>query len=133
MIFGNTLIPIDLYDTDILLVSGGSQRLLDTLHNSLKIEEYEQATKDIDLEKTEVGKTILLQGGQVVMWMPGIGLTSKDKGTLAHEIFHAAELIMQKVGITLCNESSEAFAYLIGYITYKVDEFITSVPSNNNE
>jgi len=37
---------------------------------------------------------------------------------IAHEIFHAAALIMDTVGIRLDEQTnSEAYAYLIGYIT----------------
>lgn len=48
-----------------------------------------------------------------------------ETATLAHEIFHIACYIMEKAGISLCHESDEAYAYLIGYITKKVNECLS--------
>lgn len=44
-------------------------------------------------------------------------------GTLAHEAFHAVKHIMDQVGVTLSDNSEEAFAYLISFF---VDEWMDS-------
>lgn len=41
-------------------------------------------------------------------------------GTLAHEIFHAVEFVLRRVGLTLNSSSFEAYAYLIGYLTKEI-------------
>lgn len=46
--------------------------------------------------------------------------TPRHRGILAHEIFHAAELIAKQIGLKHCDQSSEAFAYLIDYITEEI-------------
>lgn len=50
--------------------------------------------------------------------------TPEDYGTLAHEIFHCADMILRDVGVSLDNSSQETYAYLIGYITSKIYECI---------
>ena len=44
----------------------------------------------------------------------------EEYGTLAHEIFHAVDFILRRVGITLSDDSHEAYAYLIGYLTKEI-------------
>lgn len=41
----------------------------------------------------------------------------RDHGTLAHEIFHIAYFILNKSGMPLTEDSEEAYAYLIDYLT----------------
>jgi len=41
---------------------------------------------------------------------------------MAHEAFHAACSIMRHVDISLTEETEEAYAYLIGYITEQFQE-----------
>lgn len=45
---------------------------------------------------------------------------ARRMATLAHEIFHAVEFIMSRIGITLSDSSDEAFAYMISFITEEV-------------
>lgn len=47
-----------------------------------------------------------------------------DYGTLAHEIFHAVTFILTRIGMSLTNESDEAYAYLIGYLTKEIYKHI---------
>lgn len=46
--------------------------------------------------------------------------TPSDYGNLAHEIFHVAENTLEFVGMKLCPQSCEAYAYLIGYLTAEI-------------
>lgn len=41
---------------------------------------------------------------------------------ITHELFHVVEKVMEYVGIKHCDESSEAFAYLLTYLTKEVCE-----------
>lgn len=43
--------------------------------------------------------------------------TCEEFGTVSHEIFHAVDFIFQRIGVSLCLQSGESYAYLIGYIT----------------
>lgn len=60
------------------------------------------------------GKCFLLGGhGQVIVRLS----KNPTPGTVAHEIFHAVEMIMEFLKMPLCANNDEAYAYLIGYIT----------------
>jgi hypothetical protein len=45
-----------------------------------------------------------------------------DHGTIAHEVFHAVQFLMDKIGCNLAHESEEPYAYLIQYVTNKIYE-----------
>jgi len=47
---------------------------------------------------------------------------SKNVSHLAHEIFHATHLTMQTKGLLLSDDSDEAYAYFIQWMTKKVLE-----------
>lgn len=57
------------------------------------------------------------------MWK-GIVMLFKNRiggYTIAHECFHATRLILGGAGITLCDESEEAYAYFIGELVYQIE------------
>ena len=120
----NKIIPIDIYNTDLLFVIGTTDELKSSLEYHLDKDQAEEvyAVMAEDISGISLGSSALTGSGQVVLWLPN----PKDKATLAHEIFHIACFIMEKVGIRLCHDSDEAYAYLIGYITKKVDDILNS-------
>lgn len=120
----NKIIPIDIYNTDMLLVVGTEGELKLSLEKYLGKDDAKEAYAVMaeDISDISLGRSAVLSSGQVVLWMPD----DSDKGTLAHEIFHIACYIMKKIGISLCNESNEAYAYLIGFITNKVNDVLNS-------
>lgn len=120
------IINIDIYNTDIMVYFGQFSSLLDKLSEYLRNEEVQKAKElfgDVENGIT-LARTCLLECGQIVLWMPKIPTTPEEKGTLQHEIFHATNDMMEKVGIRLTLASDEAYAYLIGYISTKVEEFL---------
>lgn len=122
------IIKIDLYNTDIMVYFGQFRGLLDKLRELIPNEDFEKA-KELFGEVEDgvtLARTCLLESGQIVLWMPHPPTTPYEKGTLQHEIFHAANSLMEKVGISLTLASDEAYAYLIGYISTKVEEFLTT-------
>lgn len=119
----NRIIPIDIYNTDMLLVVGTEEELRESLEEYLEKEDAKDAYNVMaeDISDISLGRSASLSGGQVVLWIPN----KDDKGTLAHEIFHVVCYVMENVGISLCHESNEAYGYLIGYITNKVNEAVS--------
>ena len=116
----NKIIPVDIYNTDLLLVIGTTEDLENALKEHFGEEEGEKgyALMAEDISDISLGRSALLECGAVALWMPD----ASDKATMAHEIFHIATYIMEKVGIRLSHDSDEAYAYLIGYITRKINE-----------
>lgn len=45
-----------------------------------------------------------------------------NEGTIAHEAFHAVDFIMDKIGSTLTDASSEQYAYLLQYIVTEINK-----------
>lgn len=118
----NKVIPIDIYNTDMLLVIGSA----DELHKSLKKYFGEEDGETVyefmkkDLGETTCGRSCRHRGAYV-MYMPH----GDNRATIAHEVFHVTAYIMEAVGMSLCQSNEEAYAYLIGYLTKKIDEAIT--------
>lgn len=122
------IINIDLYNTHIMVYFGQLSGLLDKLSEYLRNEDVQKAKElfgDVE-DGITLGRTCLLESGQIVLWMPKPPTTPEEKGTLQHEIFHATNCLMEKVGIRLTLDSDEAYAYLIGYTSTKVEEFLTT-------
>ena len=63
------------------------------------------------------GLCLMLKRGSHIVRLKEDDGSSKWRNTLSHEIFHVVCNIMSKVGIVLHDDSEEAYAYLIGYIT----------------
>ena len=42
--------------------------------------------------------------------------------TIAHEMFHCVEYIMKHIGVSHCDETSEQFAYYLGYLVEQVNK-----------
>lgn len=116
----NKVIPIDIYNIDMLFVVGEKEELKSSLEEHLSNDDANKAYNEMwkDIDEGSIGRSALLSSGQVALWVSD----ANDKGTLAHEIFHCVCFIMEKVGICLCHESDEAYAYLIGFITNKVND-----------
>ncbi len=72
--------------------------------------------KELLTFKGNFGRTVILDGGQIVLWIRD----PKNLGVLAHEVYHAVNMLMYKVGITGTDSSEEAFAYAIGFMMNKI-------------
>ena len=68
-----------------------------------------------EFENTEVGKTIMFTSGQTCIWFK-----ETTYSTISHEIFHAIDFLMRRIGCKLTPSSDDAYAYLIGYITTEI-------------
>ena len=64
---------------------------------------------------TGQGRTVMLRGGQTIL-----RLDTLKHGVISHEVFHAVDFLMNKVGIKLTEESDEAYAYAIEYLTNEI-------------
>ena len=66
-------------------------------------------------KSTEQVKTIMFSSGQTCIWFKTV-----NHGNISHEVFHAVDFLMGKIGCKLTRSSDEAYAYLIGYITTEI-------------
>lgn len=66
-------------------------------------------------------RTFWFEGGGIVLHFPNLCDCSFCKGIVAHETFHAVECIFDYIDLKHDKStSSEAFAYLIGYIVEEI-------------
>lgn len=73
----------------------------------------------------QLGYAIEFTGGQTLIRLRRIPETPIEHGALAHEILHAAQFILNRVGIKyLLDYSDEAYTYLVQFITQKFHETI---------
>lgn len=122
------IIHIDIYNADILLHIGYNKQLFKYMRaNGLAsyIKDMKQLLgKD---EQITLGRTMQLDSGQTIILFK----RSPEPSLLAHEVFHAAYMILNRIGITLSEESDEAYAYLIQFITQKICNVVTLSPSDD--
>ena len=74
----------------------------------------------LDLPPTCLGRTVMTDSSHTVIRFINRPETCQQYGTLAHEIFHAVDFIFRRIGMTLSEDSDEAYAYMIGYLTEEI-------------
>lgn len=77
---------------------------------------------DLTHSPTQQGRCIMFTGNQTLIRLYRYPTTASDYGHLQHEIFHAVTFLFDVIGIKLCHDSDEAFAYLIDYLTANIYE-----------
>lgn len=65
-------------------------------------------------------RAVVFKEGPSIIRMKNIPKTAEEFGFLQHEIFHAVYFLFTRIGITLGDQSDEAFAYAIQYLTEQV-------------
>lgn len=114
----NLIVPLIVYPFDVMFSFNETDRELKKHLKNYKIE-----VNDITLSFTERGRTTMFEGNQTIIRLKSFPTNSEDYGYLAHEIFHAVTIIMDRIGMKFNPfKSDEAYAYLIGYLTQKIYE-----------
>lgn len=118
----NFIIPLVVYPFDVMVSISESDESL-----FAKLKKMGVDISDTNLHvysDTQRGRTILFKGNQSLIRMYELRDTPDWYGHLAHEIFHAVEFIMERIGAKLTAESDEAYAYLVGYLTKEIHKKI---------
>lgn len=115
------LIQLIPYEHTLLVFAGSGDAFKKTLRNYKDISEQDIEKFANDLPtKDGTGRVILFPQAGLAMYFPVLKKTYH--GLIAHESFHVAELLLGKLNMPLCDNNSEAYAYLIDYIVDKVME-----------
>jgi hypothetical protein len=119
----NFIIDYQIYPFDLMVSIGESfEELKRKVHHRV-LEEDIPVFADFNCEG--LGHTmILMKTGATILWVRKYEKTPEWRASLAHEVCHAAQFLMHRIGITHSNDSLEAYAYLRGYITKKIYEKI---------
>lgn len=70
-----------------------------------------------DLNKQCRGRTIMFSSGQTIIW-----IRECNPEIISHEVFHAIDFLMRRIGCSLSTDSAEAYAYLTEYLIRKIYE-----------
>jgi hypothetical protein len=110
-------LKINIYHTDLVVALGSE---LNDVYKVLKGKISKADFKELKTYEFHEGKSIMFGSGACLLYTKEEPTNKNYKGILAHEIFHITEFIMSRIGIILTNETSEAYAYLIGHLTTEI-------------
>lgn len=68
--------------------------------------------------------------GIYIIWMPNIPDTVGQYGVLVHEIMHFVYRFLAERGMTMNDNSEEAYTYLAEYIFNEIDTYIVNLKEN---
>jgi hypothetical protein len=125
------IVPHGGYPFDVMVCIGASDAEIRAELAARGIED--PGGKDVGyMRSTGRGYCRMLPGGQTVLALKNFSGTPEDHSHLAHEVFHAVESLMRRVGIELSKKSDEAFAYAIGGLTRSILEQLALPPSKRS-
>ena len=120
----NFIIPLVVYPFEVMISIGEDGNQLEKRLKKYNISDDDLSSLDI-VGNTVMGRTVMFSTNQTVIKIPRVPITPMEWGNLQHEIFHAVTFVMDRIGMKLrIEESDEAYAYLIGYLTQKIYEHI---------
>lgn len=88
----------------------------------LKGDITESEIKELREYKLKRGMACMFENATSLLWLPEKPKTLEHMSYLNHEIWHITDEILRRIGIKLVNESTEAYAYLIQYLSVKIWE-----------
>ena len=120
------IIRNEIYPFDVLVSIGETnEQFVKTISKNLPISAVDELEQDPTILKfgpTTVARTMMFDTGQIVIRMSHKPESYVDHGIIAHEIFHVVEFLFRHLSMNLTPDSSEAYAYLIGFLTTKFYE-----------
>ena len=93
----------------------------------------EEEEKLMNFPEDDFGVTVPFEGGAVLVWVREFSGDPDSHGRVAHEIFHATEWLMRWIGIKPGKKSSEAYAYMIQFLTTKFNTEILNAKDRGNK
>ncbi len=108
----NFIIPLVIYPFDVMFSLGETDEQLKKQFKKYNIEESNYF--EYELQK---GRCSQFKTGQVIVRLKHKPKTINDLACLQHEIYHAVNYILSFIGIKYSDDSEEAYAYLITYLT----------------
>jgi hypothetical protein len=109
------IISYEVYPFDVLVsLNQTDDEVEKLLKKKLPDDQHDEIA--IVFKNNSNARTVMFSGGQTFIRFnehPGYGL-------IAHEVFHAVNYLFDRIGITLSDDSGEAWAYLIQYLMYNI-------------
>ena len=119
------MVPMAIYHTSLLVIIGMSDKEVEEV--LLQYEGFDRGSKEMKKSAgwrfdncKKVGHVTRFDNNAMLLRLREYPTTPEDYGIIAHEVFHVVELLFERVGMPLADSSSEAYAYLIGYVTQEI-------------
>ncbi len=109
------IVPLVIFPFDIMFFIQGNQKQFDTLMDKYGIKDHR-----VEIPIKSKGRTIMFPSNHTLIILPQVPETTFHLAALQHEIFHATQFILEKMGIPLNEQTDEVYAYTIQYITNQV-------------
>lgn len=103
------VIPIEIYNHDIILVTGNDTECIKYLIKHFDLDEEHLKN---NINENAGGCVFNFKNGLVICWVNN----PKNKLHLMHEIDHCCYSILRNIGCNLNEDSEEAYSYLKTYI-----------------
>lgn len=111
----NFIIPLVVYPFDVMVSLNQTDDELKKELSKIGVEWNET------MKCSGKGQCVMTPDNQTLIRLSIYPVYNEDYATLQHEIFHAVSFILNDIGMKLViNESDEAYAYLIGYLTKEI-------------
>lgn len=116
-------IHIPIYNVDVIMMSnprsGEISHFMETNNIELPLDDRSELKDAIGKVVSDAinGFTMRCIDANLIMCVDD----SKHRGTVAHEIFHVAQRVLNSRGVEM-GEDGESYAYLIGWLTEKFYE-----------
>lgn len=107
------------YPYDILVCLGVTREDILTYFKKTFLNALTDADKE-QIKMTGLGRTVRLENNAFICWTKDFPRTSEQYSALAHEIFHTIDLMLRRAGLSLSDDSDEAWAYAIGWLTKEI-------------
>ncbi len=121
------VIRCELYKFDLVCSFNQTDKQFNKSLHKIGAGELNSGIHEMDSrEETGSGWTALIDGVRMVVIRLNMAPdTNEDYAVLQHEIFHAVEFIMYRIGLQHSVDSGEAYAYLIQFFTEKIYDLLT--------
>lgn len=110
------IIKTDIYPYEIIISIGNSYKELKEKLSEILPKDMHKEIKRFKGEYN--GRTIMFDSGQTV-----IDFKTINARDIAHEAFHAVTFILGTIGMTLSEDSDEAYAYFLGFLVEEITKF----------
>ena len=113
----NFIVPLHIYPVDVFVSLDEADSVL-----------FERLEKNGLKEDDKINLMVVELGGlcyefadnKIVIRLTKQPTTYETTGLVAHECYHATVCIMSSMGIPICEQTEEAFAYTLGYLTSEI-------------
>jgi len=119
------------YPFDVMVAIGASDSEVVAALAERGIDPTEEEARELSVEgeTTVEGRCVMLRGGGTVLRLRNFTDTPKHWGQLAHEVFHAVDSMLYKIGVRHSENSCEAYAYAIQHLMTEITTQIALPPS----